>query len=269
MTDASTLNFLYPEIEPYESGDAARRRRSPALLGAERQSRRQAGRVPPRRPRSGHVGLAPSFLRPGEVPHRAVRPARVRAQHAARERSRCRPAVQHHLAPRRGHRAAAPQPGHRELAGLRRFVGQRARAGVRGDPPGCRHRTRPARDLHPAPARAGVVLRGRCVLDLPRPVGGVHRTDPGARALAHDRGVSPPAGRPRSGGTRPGSRRVVALGGLDADTPPGSRPRRDDDRAGGGDRVRPHREPLLRARRAGSASSSSSTTRRRCAASLR
>ena len=60
------------------------------------------------------------FFDPAQVPHRAVRPARLRPLDAAR-----RPRRQHHLAPGRRHRAAARAPGHRTLAGVRRLAGAR------------------------------------------------------------------------------------------------------------------------------------------------
>ena len=113
-----------------------------------------------------------------------------------------------------------------DLAGVRRIVGERPRARLRGVPSRRRQRTRAARHLHAAPPRAGVVLRGRRVGDLPRPVGGLHRPDPGARALAADRGLPPEALRPRSRRPRPGGSRMVALGGGDADPPARRRPRR-------------------------------------------
>ena len=81
-------------------------------------------------------------------------------------------------------RLRAP-PRHRPLAGLRRLVGQRARARVRADAPRARHRARAARHLHAAPPGARLVLRGRRVGDVPRPVGGLHRADPACSSAAH------------------------------------------------------------------------------------
>ena len=79
-------------------------------------------------------------------------------------------------------------------------------------------------------ARAGVVLRGRRGGAVPRPVGGLPRADPRARALAHDRGVPPPPVRSRPRRARARRRRLVALGGVDADAAPGCRADRRDDR---------------------------------------
>ena len=67
---------------------------------------------------------------------------------------------------------------------------------------------------------------GGASVDLPRSVGGLHRPDPGARALADDRGLPPPAQRSRPGGARSGRRRVVALGGVDPHAASGRRARR-------------------------------------------
>ncbi len=72
-------------------------------------------------------------LRPEALPHRGVRPARLRPEPPARE-----PRGQHDLASRRRHGAAARAPRHRALAGVRRLVGLDARARL------CRRRTRRA-----------------------------------------------------------------------------------------------------------------------------
>ena len=175
-------DILYPPIEPYETGELDRRRRQPRLLGAERQPRRQARRVPARRPGRGHVAVASPLLRPRALPHRAVRPARLRPLDPARERARRRPPAQHDVAPRRRHGAAAPQPRHRRWQVFGGSWGSALALAYAQTHPDARHRARAARHLHAAPPRAGVVLRGRRVGDLPRPVGGLHRADPGARA---------------------------------------------------------------------------------------
>src|SRR5262245_60543783 len=53
---------------------ARRRTRAPRLLGGLRQPRREAGRIPARRPRRRDDAAAPAVLRPRRVPDRAVRP---------------------------------------------------------------------------------------------------------------------------------------------------------------------------------------------------
>ena len=59
---------------------------------------------------------------PEPVPDRAVRPAQLRAHHAARRRPRRPTCHQHDPAPGRRPGAAAHAPGHRALAGVRRVV---------------------------------------------------------------------------------------------------------------------------------------------------
>ena len=80
-----------------------------ALLRAVRQSARQAGRVPARRPRRRLQREVAALLRSGALPHRAVRPARLRPLDAA-----CRADRQHDLAPGRRHRTPARAPWHLE-----------------------------------------------------------------------------------------------------------------------------------------------------------
>ena len=66
------------------------------------------------------------FFDPAHLPHRRLRPARRRPLDAARGAAR-----QHDAAPHRRHRAAAQAPRHRALAGVRRLLGQHARARLR------------------------------------------------------------------------------------------------------------------------------------------
>ena len=68
-----------------------------------RQPGGQAGRVPARRPGRRLLARAPALVRPGPLPHRPVRPARLRPHRTPHASTR----GQHHLAPRRRHRAAA------------------------------------------------------------------------------------------------------------------------------------------------------------------
>jgi hypothetical protein len=110
---------LYPPTEPYDHG-MLDGRRQPRLLGDARQSHRQARA---RRPRWARIELRREhrpFVQPGPLPRRAVRSARLRAEHAPRQRSGHRHERQHHAAPSRGHREA---PRNRAVAALRRLVG--------------------------------------------------------------------------------------------------------------------------------------------------
>src|SRR5690606_4955228 len=61
------------------------RRRSPDLLGALWQPRRPAGALPARRTRQRLLTRPAALLRPRRLHDRALRPARLRAQHAARQ----------------------------------------------------------------------------------------------------------------------------------------------------------------------------------------
>src|SRR3546814_6083366 len=86
-----------------------------------------------------------------------------RTLHAAR-----RPHRQHHLGPGRGHREAARQAWHRQMAGVRRLLGIDARAGVRANAPETRDRAGAARHLHAAALGTGMVLPGGRVATVPR-----------------------------------------------------------------------------------------------------
>ena len=76
---------LYPEIEPYRSGWLRVSADARDLLGGMRQSARQAGRLRARRSRRRRRCAVAPLLRPAQVSHRRVRPARLRPQPAARE----------------------------------------------------------------------------------------------------------------------------------------------------------------------------------------
>ena len=224
---------------------APRRRRRPRdLLGGMRQSRRQAGRVPAWRAGRRLRREGAAFLRPGALSHLPVRPARLRTQSPARK-----PRAQHDLGPRRRHRAAAHDVRRRALAGIRRLLGLDARPRLRRGAPGSRERTRVARHLPAAQARAGLVLPGRRFLPVSRPLGGIRRADPGRGARRPDARLPPAAHgqRPRRGAGR-GARlgRVGRRDELPADR------RRQRAPLGRGcvrARGRANRVPLLRERR--------------------
>ena len=122
---------LFPPIEPYASGmldlDA------PHRMYYE-QSGNPAG-VPVvflhGGPGAGASAGAPPVLRSRVLPHRGPRPARRRPLDAAGL-----PREQHHARADRRPRAAAPAPGHRALARVRRLVGLDARARLRRAPSG-------------------------------------------------------------------------------------------------------------------------------------
>src|SRR5690606_21971327 len=129
----------------------------------------------------------PALLRSGALSHRAVRPAWLRAFHAARGAGR-----EYDLAPRGRHRAAARAPRHRALAGVWWFLGLDARAGLRAGAPAARDRARPARHLHAAPLGTGMVLPEGVRRALSRCVGALPRADPGGRTRGPDECLPPP-----------------------------------------------------------------------------
>ncbi len=147
------------------------------------------------------------FPRSGEVPDRAVRPARRGPFNAAR-----RPGRQHHLGPGRRHREAARKTRHRALAGVRRLVGLDARAGLCRNPSAARRRTGPARHLHAAPLGAGVVLPGGRQPPVPGGVGALHRCDPAGGAPRPDLGLPPPPDQQRRVGAAGGRARLERMG---------------------------------------------------------
>ena len=125
-------------------------------------------------PGGGVIPGLPAVLRPGPLPGDPVRPAQLRTLAAARLRAGRRPVHQHHLAPRRRPGEAARRPRRRALAGLRRLLGQRARARLRGGASRPGHRTGAARHLHPASLRARLVLQRRRRSPQPGMVALVH-----------------------------------------------------------------------------------------------
>ena len=75
---------LYPEIEPYRTGRLRVSELHELYFEESRQPGGQAGRVPPRRARRRHRAEVPPLLRSRGLPHRPLRPARLRPEHAPR-----------------------------------------------------------------------------------------------------------------------------------------------------------------------------------------
>ena len=113
---------LYPEIEPYRTGPPARLRASTSST-----SRSAATRAASRRcsctaaPAAASSREAAPLLRSGDVPHRAVRPARLRQEHAARLAAWTTPPGT--WSPTSSGCASTSD---RALAGVRRLLGQHA-----------------------------------------------------------------------------------------------------------------------------------------------
>ena len=143
---------LYPEIEPYASGRIALDRTAHDALGDVRQSRGRAARVPPRRPRRRMPAASPPLLRSRVLPHRALRPARLRRLDTDRVARR-----QHDATSRRRSRAPARVARHRALGRVRRIVGIDPRARVRAGASRSRARPRAARHLPRDAARDRLV----------------------------------------------------------------------------------------------------------------
>ena len=104
-------------------------------------------------PGSGCERADRPLLRPRSLPDRALRPARLRAEHAARERPGHRHEREHHRAPARRHGAAARAPRHRAVAAVRRLVGIDADPRLRRAAPGARVGDRHRRRDHDAGGR--------------------------------------------------------------------------------------------------------------------
>eukprot|EP00966_Prymnesium_polylepis_P238996 5527343-Prymnesium_polylepis.1 len=130
----------------------AGRRRPHYLLGGVRQPSGQAGRHPSRRPWRWLLAQAAPLPRTGQAPHHPLRTSTSAA--AAAFNARRLPRGEHDLGPRGRHRAAAVALGLRELAGLRRLVGQHARPRLRRHAPTARERARAARHLPRQEGRA-------------------------------------------------------------------------------------------------------------------
>ena len=104
---------------------------------------------------------------------------------------------QHDLAPGRGHRAAAPPPRHRALAGVRRLVGHHARARLRAE---ASRRASPswccaASSCCASRRSTGSTSRARAAL-FPDALGGLPRADSRRRARRPGRGLPPPPDQP-------------------------------------------------------------------------
>ena len=163
----------YPEIVPYRTAGCASRTCT-RFTSRSRATRGAAGGLPARRPRRRHRAEAPALLRSRPLPHRALRPARLRA--AARRTPRSSDNTTWHLvADMEALRAA---PGHRALAGVRRLVGQHARARLRRDAPRARDASWSCAASSSAQARDRLVLPARRQRALPRRLGGLPRADP-------------------------------------------------------------------------------------------
>ena len=240
------MRSFYPEIEPYDHGmlDVGDGHRVYWELcgNPERQTR---GFPAWRARRRLHADPAPA-VRSGQVPHPALRPARLRPLDAL-----CEPRGQHHLAPRGRYRAPARDDRCGQVDGVRRLLGLDPGAGLCRDPSRARHRAGAARDLHAAALGAALVLPGGRLLDLPGQVGGLPRADPGGRARRPDGGLSQapdrsgsgrPARRPRGPGacgrarrSRSCTTRATATSSATSITPspsPGSRTTTSSTRAG-------------------------------------
>ena len=122
-----------------------------------RPRRRHPGGVPARRAGRGDPRLAAAAVRPGGLPHRAVRSTRLRPFHAP-----CLAGGQYHGPPAGRSRADPRAPGHRTVAGLWCRLGRYARAGLRRAPSGPRQRPAAAGRLPvPADGHRLVLSRGR------------------------------------------------------------------------------------------------------------
>ncbi len=179
----------------------------PPLRGV-RQPQGQAAGVPARRTGRRHRPGLPALLRPAEVADRAVRPARLRQEPPVRRAPR-----EHHVGSGRRYRAAARAPRHRPLGGVRRQLGQHARAGLCRDPRRAGQGARAARHLHAPAQRAAVVLPGGREPPVPRGLGGLPRGDPAGRATGHDGRVLQAPDQPQQGGTARRGQGVVGVGG--------------------------------------------------------
>ena len=100
------LRGLYPEIEPFETRHARRRRRPPDLLGALRHPGAKPAVFLHGGPGGGCSPVHRRLFDPARLRRPALRPARLRPLDAP-----CLARGQHHLASRRRHRAAAAMVG--------------------------------------------------------------------------------------------------------------------------------------------------------------
>ena len=204
------MRTLYPEIEPHQSGllDVGDGQRIYWEVSGNPDGKPvvflHGG------PGGGTHRGPPPLLRPGRLPHRAVRPARLRAFDPARRRRR---------RPRRRTPPGTWSPtssrcarhlGHRALAGVRRFVGFDAGAGLRADPPRPGHRAGAARHLPAAPQRDRLVLqRRRAARSSPTCGSSFLAPVPSRRARRRPRRGLPPAADSRRPRVRAGGAAVA------------------------------------------------------------
>src|SRR6266542_375193 len=106
-----------------------------SCTGRSAEARTARRRHPSRRPRLRMYPGYASILRPRRVPNRVVRPARMRPEHATRQRPDRRPHDEHDASPPRGHRTAEASTWHRALAGVRMVLGLDPGLGLRRTPP--------------------------------------------------------------------------------------------------------------------------------------
>ena len=167
---------LFPEISPYASGMLA-------VDGRHTIYWEQSGNpdgVPVvflhGGPGAGSAPVHRRLLRSAILPHRRVRPARLRPLDAARRAAR-----QHHRPSRRRHGEAA-RPSRHPAAGCCSAARGAARwRWPMADPSRARHRLHPARHL-PRRAHGDRLVPPRHARDLPRGVARLRRASAGGRA---------------------------------------------------------------------------------------
>ena len=244
---------LYPEIEPYAHRDARRSAtatrstaRSAATPTASRSCSCTAGRAAAPTPRQRR------FFDPGA--YRIVLFDQRGCGRSSTPQRRRRSERQHHLAPGRRHRAAARAPRHRALAGVRRLVGQHARARLRArrTPSASPSWCCAASSCCAAASSTGSTTDGAGAL-FPDCWERLPRAARRARALAvtssraYHRLLTDPD--PRCTGRPAWRGRTWEAATITLEPRPGRRSRRIAEPAVRA-RLRPHREPLLRARAA-------------------
>ena len=234
------LRTLYPPIEPYETGrlDVG----DGHSLYWERCGNpgRQAGRLPPRRPRR-RLQPRPS---PPVRSRRATTSCCSTSAAAAARRPHAVARGQHDLAPGRRHRAAARAwPAHERWMVFGGSWGSTLALAYAADPSGAGHRAGAARHLHLPPDRARLALPLRRVRGLSGQMGGLPRADPrgGARTTwsppisgaspirrpgdpaRRGQGVEPVGGGDRHPAAQPGDDRRSTPATISPSPSPGSR----------------------------------------------
>ena len=99
------VSWLYPPIEPTRTGMLKVSDVHELYWEESGNPKGKPVGVPPRRPRRRLGPEGAPLLPPGQVPHRALRPARLRQEHAVRE-----PRGEHDVGPRLRHREAPRAP---------------------------------------------------------------------------------------------------------------------------------------------------------------